>query len=112
VFQAARCKWFLVRKEQKGRGTNRWIEGARITAGTKVMLVDDVVTSGGSIQTAYERVRSEGGEVAFATTLVDRGDEAAAYFERAGVPYLPMLTYQDLGIEPVVNDRQATAAAS
>ncbi len=111
VFQAARCKWFLVRKEQKGRGTNRWIEGTRITTGTKVMLVDDVVTSGSSIQTAHKQVCREGGEVVFATTLVDRGDEAEAYFKQVGIPYVPMLTYQDLDIEPVISDRQATAAA-
>jgi orotate phosphoribosyltransferase len=103
VFQAARCKWFLVRKEPKGRGTNRWIEGARITSGTKVMLVDDVITTGGSIKLAFERVTGEGAQVVFATTLVDRGDEAAGFFDDAGVPYVPMLTYRDLGIPPVIS---------
>jgi orotate phosphoribosyltransferase len=101
VAQAARCQWFLIRKEPKGRGTNRWAEGARIGPGRRVMLVDDVITTGGSIQLAHERVLETGAEVVFATTLVDRGDKAAAFFEAAGVPYVPMLTYQDLGIEPV-----------
>ncbi|MDQ6796650.1 MAG: orotate phosphoribosyltransferase [Actinomycetota bacterium] len=101
VAGVARCKWFLIRKEPKGRGTNRWIEGARIIAGMRVLLVEDVVTTGGSIRDAYERVGLEGGNVVFATTLVDRGDEAAGFFAGVGVPYIPMLTYDDLGIEPV-----------
>ncbi len=101
VAGAARCKWFLIRKEPKGRGTNRWIEGARITPGMRVVLVEDVVTTGGSILDAYERVGLEGGTVVFATTLVDRGDQAAGFFEGVGVPYVAMVTYRDLGIEPV-----------
>ncbi len=101
VAQAARCKWFLVRKEPKGRGTNLWIEGARIGPGTRVMLVDDVVTTGGSIRRAYEQVTAEGVEVTFATTLVDRGEESAEFFRSVGVAYVPMLTYGDLDIEAV-----------
>jgi len=107
VAGAARCKWFLIRKEPKGRGTNRWVEGARLTKGMRVLLVDDVVTTGGSICDAHDRVGLEGGEVVFATTLVDRGDEAAGFFEGVGVPYVPMLTYHDLGIEPVGRSRPA-----
>ena len=111
VAQAARCKWFLIRKEPKGRGTNLWFEGARISSGTRVMLVDDVVTKGGSIRDAYERVISEGGVVVFATTLVDRSDFASEFFKSVGVPYVPMLTYHDLGIEPVGHEPRAAAAA-
>lgn len=98
---AAHCKWFLIRKEPKGRGTNRWVEGARITSGTRVLLVEDIVTTGGSIRQAYDRVRAEGGRVVFATALVDRGDFAAEFFMGVDVPYTPMLTYRDLDIEPV-----------
>jgi orotate phosphoribosyltransferase len=101
VAQAARVRWFLIRKEPKGRGTNRGAEGARIGPGNRIMLVDDVITTGGSIRLAYERVLAEGAEVVFATTLVDRGDRAAEFFEAAGVAYRPMLTYRDLGIAPV-----------
>ena len=101
VAAAARCKWFLIRKEPKGRGTNRWLEGARLQPGMPVMLVEDVVTLGGSIRTAYERVQEEGATVVFATALVDRSDVARRYFAEVGVPYVPMLTYADLGIEPV-----------
>jgi len=106
VAAAARCRWFLIRKEPKGRGTNRWVEGARLGEGLQVMLVDDVITTGGSIRQAYERVRGEGCVVTFATTLVDRGDDARAFFAGEGVPYAPLLSYTDLGI-PRVGDETA-----
>jgi orotate phosphoribosyltransferase len=111
VANAARCKWFLIRKNPKGRGTNLWVEGARITKKMPVMLVDDVVTTGDSIVRAYERVKQEGGAVVFATTLVDRGDEAAQFFASVGVPYVPMLTYGDLEIDPVRHGHHTAAAA-
>lgn len=101
VAQAALCKWFLIRKEPKGYGTNMWVEGARLSPGMAVMLVDDVVTTGGSIQSAYERVQKAGAEVVFATTLVDRGNTAREFFSRVGVPYRPLATYYELEIEPV-----------
>lgn len=110
IAHAARCKWFLIRKASKGRGTNLRVEGARISSGTRVMLVDDVVTTGGSIREAYDRVRLEGAEVVFATTLVDRSDLAAEFFKGVGVPYVPMLTYRDLGIDPVGPEPRAAAA--
>lgn len=101
VAQSAMKKWFLVRKEPKGRGTNLWIEGTRIIPGMKVMIVDDVVTRGGSIVRACKLVEEAGAVVVFATTLVDRGNFAASYFEERGIPYHPILTYRDLSIEPV-----------
>jgi orotate phosphoribosyltransferase len=93
--------WFSVRKEPKGRGTDRMIEGARLTPGSRVLLVDDVVTKGGSIRKAYEAVVEIGATVVAAVTLVDRADEAGAFFAERGVPYFPLLTYRDLGIPAV-----------
>ena len=101
VAAAARCRWFLVRKAPKGRGTDQWLEGAAVGRGTRVMLVDDVVTTGASIGDAHRRVRELGATVAFATTLLDRGDVAGRSLAEAGVPYAPLLTYADVGIDPV-----------
>lgn len=97
----ARREWFVVRKEAKGRGTNKLVEGAQVGAGTRVLLVDDVVTTGGSIQKAYAAITDLGATVVAAVTLVDRGDVAARFFETKAIPYFPLVTYTDLGIEPV-----------
>ena len=48
--------WFSVRKEQKPRGREQWIEGTRIEPGTRVLLVDDVISTGGSTEIAFDRV--------------------------------------------------------
>ena len=97
----ANKEWFVVRKEPKGRGTDKLVEGATIGPGTRVLLVEDAVTTGGSIEKAFGVVTGLGAEVVAAVTLVDRGDVAAGFFEKAGVPYFPVVTYRDLGIEPV-----------
>lgn len=95
-------KWFIVRKRQKGRGTGRRIEGLQIGRGDRVLLVEDVVTTGGSVLDALDAIRRTGAEVVAAVTLADRGDTARHAFDRLGVPYFPMATYADLGIDPVV----------
>lgn len=94
-------EWFVVRKQPKGRGTNQLVEGATLGAGSRVLLVDDIVTTGGSAQKAHQHVVDTGATVVAAVTLVDRSDIAAAYFAERGVPYLPVFTYRDLDIVPV-----------
>jgi orotate phosphoribosyltransferase len=102
-------EWFVIRKETKGRGTNKLVEGADIK-GKRVLLVDDVVSSGGSIQQAYRNVVEAGGDVVMAVTLVDRGEIARAFFDDLGVIYQPLLTYRDLGIEPLGGPHHPAAA--
>ena len=97
--------WFVVRKEPKGRGTNQLVEGTKVGAGTRVLLVDDAVTTGGSIQQAHDVIVGLGATVVAAVTLVDRGDVAAPYFKAKGIPYTALVTYGDLGIEPVGEGR-------
>jgi orotate phosphoribosyltransferase len=94
--------WFVVRKAPKGRGTNKRIEGADVGPGTRVLLVDDVVTSGGSIKEAFQVIRNDtGATVVGAVTLVDRSGQADQYFKDEGVFYAPLVTFDDLGIERV-----------
>lgn len=93
--------WFVVRKREKDRGTRRRVEGADLAAGVRALVVDDVVTRGGSIREAFLAVRETGADVVAATALVDRGPGTAAIFRGLAVPYRPLLTYADLGIAPV-----------
>ena len=94
-------RWFSVRKEQKSRGREQWIEGTRLEPGTRVLLVDDVISTGGSTEIALERVVSVGAVVAGVIPMVDRGDVAAKRFAKRDVPFAALVTYRDLGIEPV-----------
>jgi orotate phosphoribosyltransferase len=94
-------RWFVVRKAVKGRGTNQRIEGAAIGEASHVLLLEDVVTTGGSVREAYDVVRATGASVAAVVALVDRGDVAAPVFAAEGVAYAAVVTYRDLGIDPV-----------
>jgi orotate phosphoribosyltransferase len=94
-------RWFIVRKERKGRGTGRLIEGARIGAGDAVLLVEDVCSTGGSLLKALRDVRATGAVVTHAATLVDRGVVALQAFAEQGVELLAVTTWEDLGIDPI-----------
>jgi orotate phosphoribosyltransferase len=93
--------WFSVRKEQKQRGREQWIEGTRLTSGTRVLLVDDVISTGGSTEKALERIVPLGVVVTGMIPMVDRGDVAAKRFAARGIPFAALVTYRDLGIDPV-----------
>src|SRR6476659_5824354 len=93
--------WFSVRKEQKQRGREQWSEGTRLEPGTRVLLVDDVISTGGSTEKAYERVTAVGAVVTGVIPMVDRGDVATKRFAARNVPFAALVTYKDLGIEPV-----------
>ena len=101
VAMVADRAWFVVRKAAKERGTKRRVEGATLGPGVRVLVVDDVVTRGGSVLDAYHAVRETGADVVGVTAMVDRGPATAAIFADLGVPFRALLTYRDLGIEPV-----------
>jgi orotate phosphoribosyltransferase len=93
--------WFSVRKEAKGHGRGAWVEGARLGPGDEVVVVEDVVSTGASLLRSVERIRELGVEVVAATALVDRSPVVAARFAAAGLAWLPLLTWADLGIAPL-----------
>jgi orotate phosphoribosyltransferase len=88
---------FFVRKERKQHGLQRWIEGPELAPGTSCLVVEDVVTTGGSTVRAIERILEEGLEIAGVTAVVDRlAGGAAAIEEAGGSPYRPLLTIDEL----------------
>ncbi len=86
---------FVVRKEGKRHGLQKWIEGVS-PEGKRVALVEDVVTSGGSVLRALERVREAGAEVAVIVAVVDREEGGAAAVEKAGVPFRALCTLSEI----------------
>lgn len=90
---------FLVRKEAKGHGTQRYIEGP-VTPGSRVVVIDDVVTTGGSALQAVERIVEYGCQVACVVGVVDRKEGGAANFAARGLPFRSLLTIEDFGIAP------------
>jgi orotate phosphoribosyltransferase len=91
-------KAFIVRKERKDHGLQRWIEGPLPEPGERVLIVEDVVTSGGSTIEAVERVKSEGLEIAGVVSVLDRlaGGGEAISEAIGGAPYVALTTIDDV----------------
>jgi len=86
---------FIVRKDPKKHGTMKLIEG-KFAKGSKVVIVDDVATTGKSILQAIDAVKQEEGEVVKIITLVDREDGARETFDSLGYKFEPIFTREDL----------------
>jgi orotate phosphoribosyltransferase len=91
---------FLVRKEAKGHGTGKLVEGP-LEPGSTVAIVDDVATTGGSSLQAALAVEAMGCKVAVVIAVLDRLEGAAAAFAARGLPFRALLTIRDLGVEPL-----------
>lgn len=88
---------FFVRKDRKEHGLQRWIEGPPLAEGTRCLVVEDVVTTGGSTVQAIQRIRAEGLAVAGVVAALDRlagGGEAIEHAAEA--PYRPLATIDDV----------------
>lgn len=87
---------FFVRKERKEHGLQRWVEGP-VGPGTRCLVVEDTVTTGGSTADAIGRIREEGLEVAGVVAVVDRLAGGAERIEAAaGAPYTALVTIDEL----------------
>jgi orotate phosphoribosyltransferase len=94
----AEVKAFFVRKERKQHGLQRWIEGPDLEAGERCLVVEDVVTTGGSTIAAIERIVEEGLEVAGVVSVLDRlaGGGEAIQAAAGGAPYTALATIDDV----------------
>jgi orotate phosphoribosyltransferase len=87
----------VVRTDQKEYGTARRVEGG-LEAGMHVLLVEDVVTTGGAALEAVDELRSAGAEVVGALAVVDREQGGPAAFAERGVPFRALFTRTSLGL--------------
>jgi len=90
---------FMVRKEPKGHGTNQYIEGP-VKPGDRVVIVEDVVTTGGSSLKAIKICEDYGLKVTGVIAIIDRMEGGAAAFAKAGYKLSSLLTIEDFGIKP------------
>ncbi len=74
---------FLIRKQSKEHGTRNLVEG-KMEKGTRVILLEDVATTGGSLIRAADAIRDGGGEIVTVFTIVDREEGAAEALAEAG----------------------------
>ena len=92
-------KGFMVRKEPKDHGTKKYVEGP-VEPGQRVVIVEDVTTTGGSSLLAIDRVHEFGLVVERVVTVIDRLAGAKDAFAARGIPLESLVTIRDLGLEP------------
>jgi len=96
VYEGRSIPALIIRKEAKGHGTQAYIEGATLAPGSKVVVLEDVVTTGQSAMKAVERLRAAGYSVDRVLTLVDRQQGGAQFYASQGLQFEAIFTIQDL----------------
>ncbi len=88
----------LVRKEPKGYGTAKQLEG-RFESGERVTVIEDVVTTGGDSLRSVQVLREVGLDVIQLVVVLDRGEGGEDNIRQAGIPYTPLFRIQDLQLD-------------
>lgn len=99
VAQGRTLDAFVVRKEPKGHGRGRQVEGPEVE-GKRVVVLEDTSTTGGSPLKAIAALEAVGAQVLGVAVIVDRGTEAREAIESAGYPYGYAIGLDDLGLAP------------
>jgi orotate phosphoribosyltransferase len=94
---ASGLPYVIVRNAKKGYGTGNQIEG-RLPAGAAVLLVEDIITSGGQVIEAARAITAAGGKVDKIVGTIDRLQGGRANIEQAGFRFESLFTREDLGI--------------
>ena len=87
--------YVIIRKEKRSHGTGKQIEGGSVE-NKKVLIVEDVTTSGGSVEKTIDIIREENGEIMKVITVVDRECGADELMDRCDVPFTPLLRVSDI----------------
>jgi len=87
--------FLYVRTDERQHGRGRWVEGI-LLPGNRVLLMDDLITKGGSIVKAAEAVRAEGGTVTDAVVLLDREENGETNLAKNGIKLHYLLTTSEL----------------
>ena len=84
----------MIRKEKKGYGTSKLIEG-ELNPGDNVVIVEDVSTTGGSLLKAIKAIEDNGGKIIRAFVVVDREEGAIEAFKKEGIPLEPLISVSE-----------------
>ncbi len=86
----------IIRKQPKGHGTQAYIEGPKLEPGAKVVVLEDVVTTGGSALTAVERLQDAGYQVQQIIALVDREQGGKELYESKGLEFKAIFSIKEI----------------
>ncbi|GBF81674.1 orotate phosphoribosyltransferase [Aphanothece sacrum] len=86
----------IIRKEAKGHGTQAYIEGPTLPPEAKVVVLEDVVTTGKSAMLAVERLRNVGYQVEQIIALVDREQGGAAFYQSQSLSFQPLFSIREI----------------
>ena len=86
----------IIRKKPKGHGTKAYIEGPSLTEKAKIVVLEDVVTTGGSALTAVERLEAAGYQVTQILSLVDRQQGGAELYKSKGIKFQALFSIQEI----------------
>jgi orotate phosphoribosyltransferase len=94
--EGTRLYGFVVRKDSKAHGLRKQVEGVSLDSGSRVAIVDDVVTSGGSALKAVDAAEAKGLNVVVVVPLVDRQEGAEAAVTSRGLEFRPVCTLEEV----------------
>lgn len=97
---------FIIRKEPKKHGKKKWIEGP-LREGSKVIVVDDVVTTGDSVLLAIKKLEEYSCKVVKVIALVDRLEGGRENLESSGYIFESLFTSNDFGVKKVVSSQSS-----
>ncbi len=86
----------IIRKQPKGHGTKAYIEGPSLAQGAKIVVLEDVVTTGGSALTAVEKLQDAGYKVTQIFSLVDREQGGSELYKSKGIKFQALFSIQEI----------------
>ncbi|MBE9043728.1 orotate phosphoribosyltransferase [Pleurocapsales cyanobacterium LEGE 10410] len=86
----------IIRKQPKGHGTKAYIEGPSLAANSKIVVLEDVVTTGGSALTAVERLQDAGYQVSQILALVDREQGGSELYQSQGIEFQALFSIKEI----------------
>lgn len=96
AYEAQPIPALIIRKKPKGHGTKAYIEGPTLTPGAKIVVLEDVVTTGGSALTAVERLQDAGYEVTQILSLVDREQGGGELYKTKNIKFEALFSIQEI----------------